>query len=129
MSGSAPYVEEICPSCTATFVASVIKVPGKGPSKICPHCQTETSLWRLIEFRKGVERGRDLGQRNVLHELRGMGAADEREAYQIMTAALVGCYDKLLETTPKASHGVVIGAFGTYIKLAKAMLGVVACLK
>lgn len=129
-----PHVVETCPACRKTFVSGQNKAPTlKSPSKTCPHCQTETPVWKLINVRRAIERGKELpsgepvtGAQNVLRDLREVGIRGEREGYQAIAAALVGCYDRLIETTPAASHGVIDGVFGNTVKLAKRALGVVA---
>lgn len=133
MKGTVPHVTETCPACRKTFVAGQNKNPTKAsPSKTCPHCQTETPVWKLINVRKALERGKALPSEkavpivpDVLHDLREVGIRGEREGYQAIAAALVGCYDRLIETTPAASHGVIDGVFGSTVKLAKRALGVV----
>lgn len=131
MKGIAPYTVETCPACRKTFVAGQNKRPTlKSPSKTCPHCQTETPVWKLINIRKALERGPVIEKVEIPVKLstlmREVGIRGEREEYQVIAAALVGCYDRLIETTPEASRGIIDGVFGNTVKLAKRALGVVA---
>lgn len=126
-----PHVVETCPACRKTFVSGQNKAPTlKSPSKTCPHCQTETPVWKLINFRKALARGPVIERVEIPVKIstlmREVGIRGEREGYQAIAAALVGCYDRLIETTPAASHGVIDGVFGNTVKLAKRALGVVA---
>ncbi len=134
MKSIAPYIVETCPECRQTFVVGQNKKSTlKSPSKTCPHCGTETAVWKLINIRKALARGDVIPPGGkvpvvptVLDDLKTVGIDDKQEGYQAMTAALVGCYDRLVATTPEASRGVIDGVFGNYVKLAKRMLGVVA---
>ena len=118
---NAPYAKEICPACLREFVGATIKPAGRAPAKVCPHCQTETPVWKLTYTKKRLAAGKPV---QSARNFESVGLNGKRESYQAMTAALVGCYDQLIETTPAASRGVVDGVFGPYIKLAKQMLGV-----
>ena len=59
---------------------------------------------------------------SVLLRARSVGIAGNVEALQLALAAMIGGYDQLLATTPKASHAVIEGAFGASPEIARAIL-------
>lgn len=119
-----PHSIETCPKCSATFTAAPYRKKDNGSKyKKCPKGH-ESSMYQLQKTRSAPPKEPSKPDESVLMKLRTVGVAGEREGFKMMTAALVGCYERLIKTTPPASHGVVDGVFSTSVKMARQMLGV-----
>lgn len=62
---------------------------------------------------------------SVLSRARSVGIAGDVESLQLALAAMIGGYDRLLATTPAASHVVIKGAFGKSPDVARQILDAV----
>lgn len=72
--------------------------------------------------RFGHGTSRDPNKPTVLARAREVGIAGVVEAQQLALVAMVAGFDRLLVTTPAASHPVIYGAFGKSVELARAVL-------
>lgn len=74
-------------------------------------------------FGNGTQGGDALkGENSVLQRARKAGIAGDVEALQMALAAMLGGYDRLVATTPEVSRGIVEGAFGKTVVVARAIL-------
>lgn len=119
-----PHSVETCPICESKFTAAPYRKKSGGIKyKTCPSGH-ESSVYRLQKARVEPLPEPSKPAESILAKLRTVGIAGEREGFKMMTAALVGCYEQLIKTTPPASHAVVDGVLLTSVKMARQMLGV-----
>lgn len=110
---------ESCPKCGVRFMARAVFEPGRSPYKVCPDGH-ETAVHKLAQARKAIP---PKPEQPVAVMAREVGITGDRETAQLLLAAMVGCYDRLIDTTPGASHGVIDGIFANTTRLAKRFLG------
>ena len=119
-----PHTIETCPRCSTTFTAAPYRKTNSGSKyKKCP-CGHESSVYQLQKTRVEPKPEPKKSDESILAKLRTVGIAGEHEGFKMMTAALVNSYERLIATTPPASHGVIEGTFANNVRLARQMLGV-----
>lgn len=130
--GRPARIVETCPECGVDFVISPIIESGRTPYKVCPEGH-ETALPKLVKSRKSGQAAPSATpsvapkaapkEKSVLLRAREVSIAGQRSAEHLAAVALIGCYEKLLATTPKLSHGVINGVFEKTVQTSRQILG------
>lgn len=115
-------ITETCPECGTDFIVSPIIESGRTPYKVCPNGH-ETPIHKLLRSRKAQPAAQAKPEKSVLLRAREVSIAGQRNAENMALAAMVGCYEKLLATTPKLSHGAINGVFEKTVKVSRQILG------
>lgn len=117
-------ITETCPECGTDFIVSPIIERGRSPYKVCPEGH-ETPLHKLVKSRKTAAQAKpaEPKEKSVLLRAREVSIAGQRNAENMALAAMVGCYEKLLATTPKLSHGAINGVFEKTVQVSRQILG------
>lgn len=126
---SVPTAVEVCPKCKTSFTAAPHEKRGRSSKyKTCPQGH-ESSVYQLFQERRKSTAAPDglrkEGEEPAMAARRFTGIHQELDAFRSLATSLVACYDRLIATTPARVHGVIDGVFGSTIKMAKRMLGVV----
>lgn len=122
-----PSIVETCPVCSTTFIIAPIHERGRTPYKVCPDGH-ETSIIVLAKNRRpqpAPNPVKPAQEKGVLLRAREIGILGQKASERMALAAMIGCYEKLKETTPALSHGVIDGVFEKTVKVSRAILGVV----
>ena len=122
--GRSARITETCPECGTDFIVSPIIESGRTPYKVCPNGH-ETPLHKLVKSRKTAAQAKpaEPKEKSVLLRAREVSIAGQRSAEHLAAVALIGCYEKLLDTTPKLSHGVINGVFEKTVQTSRQILG------
>ena len=117
---------ETCPVCRVEFIVAAIHEPGRTPFKVCPEGH-ETAVHHLAKTRSRAEPVAPAEpvvskEQSVFLRAREVGIAGQKNAERMALAAMVGCYETLIRTTPKLSHGVIDGVFARTVKVSRQLL-------